>query len=331
MNAQPSAPVAGRAPAAEAARVLRLGLTLQREYGILVSFAAIFVTLSATSDSFLTLTNLQNILSQQSPVLIVAAAGTLVIIAGGFDLSVAAIVALTGVVAAKVAIAADPWLGIAAGVAAGAGLGLVNGLVISLGRVNALIGTLATSFIFRGLAVVVTSGLLVTVNDEAFTTLGQDEVAGIPVAIYVMVAFVGALGFLLSRTTYGRRIFAVGGNPEAARLAGIRVELVRVSTFALSGLAAGLAGAILASRVSTGQADAATGLEFTVIAGIVVGGTSIAGGEGAIWRTVVGVLLIALINNGFTLLGLDPTYQQIVQGAIILTAVAIDGWYRVRR
>ena len=337
MNASSSATVAAPPPppappaTQRQGRALRLGLTLLREYGIVVSFAAIFVVLSVTSDNFLTQTNLENILAQQSPTLIAAAAGTLVIIAGGFDLSVAAVVALTGVVAAKVAGASDPWLGIVAAVAAGAAIGVINGLITTYGRVNALIGTLASSYIIRGLAVVITGGLLVTVDDASFTALGQNEVIGIPIAILVMIAFVGALGFLLSMTTYGRRIFAVGGNPEAARLAGIRVELIRISTFALSGLAAGLAGAILASRVATGQADAATGLEFTVIAGIVVGGTSIAGGEGAIWRTVVGVLLIALINNGFTLLGLDPTYQQIVQGAIILTAVALDGWYRVRR
>jgi ribose transport system permease protein len=146
--------------------------------------------------------------------------------------------------------------------------------------------------------------------------------------VIVMVLFVGALGFLLSRTAYGRRIYAVGGNKEAARLAGIRVGLVQASTFLISGLAAGLAGAILASRVATGQPDAAAGLEFTVLAGIVVGGTSIQGGEGAIWRTVVGVLFIALIDNGFTLLGIDPIYKQMVQGAIILAAVGADAWSR---
>jgi ribose transport system permease protein len=150
-------------------------------------------------------------------------------------------------------------------------------------------------------------------------------------SIIVMAAFVVTLAYVLARTTYGRRLYAVGGNAEAARLAGVRVELVRASTFIISGLASGIAGAMLASRVSTAQADTATGLEFTVLAGVVVGGTSIQGGEGAVWRTVVGVLFIALIENGFTLLGVDPIYQQIVLGTIILSAVAADAWTRRTR
>jgi ribose transport system permease protein len=329
MNREPAVALQTRHTAWRRLRPLRFGVL--REYGIVVSFVALFVVLSVASSHFLTWTNLENILAQQSPILIAAAAGTLVIIAGGFDLSVGAMFALTGIVAAKVAIEIDPIVGIIVGVAAGAGLGALNGAVTTAGRVNSLIGTLATSFIIRGLAVVITGGLLVTVDDPGFAALGQNEVGGVQASIVVMAVFVLVLGFVLGRTAYGRRIFAVGGNPEAARLAGIRVQWIKASTFVLSGLAAGLGGAILASRVATGQADAAVGLEFTVIAGIVVGGTSIQGGEGAIWRSVVGVLFIALINNGFTLLGLDPIYQQIVTGAIILGAVAVDAWSRTAR
>lgn len=306
----------------------RIGIGALREYGIVVSFVVLFVALSLASDNFLTRSNLENILSQQSPTLIVAAAGTLVIVAGGFDLSVGAIVALAGVMTAKVVGAADPWLGVATGLVIGAALGLGNGVITTAGRVSPLIGTLATSFLVRGLAVVVTGGLLVTITDPSFSTLGQGDVVGVPVAIVVMTVGVGILAFLLAATTYGRRLYAIGGNAEAARLAGIRVEVIRASTFVLSGLAAGLAGAILASRVATAQAETAVGLEFTVLAGIVVGGTSIQGGSGAVWRTVLGVLFIAMIDNGFTLLGLDPIYQQIVQGAIILAAVALDAWSR---
>ena len=313
-----------------APRTGRATITAMREYGIVVCFLALFATLALASDNFLTRANLENVLAQQAPTLIVAAAGTLVIVAGGFDLSVGAIVALTGVLAAKVVGATDPWLGVLAGLAAGGALGLANGAITTVGRVSPLIGTLATSFLVRGLAVIVTGGLLVNVTDPSFARLGQGEIAGVPVSVVVMVATVALLGYLLARTTYGRRLYAIGGNPEAARLAGIRVDLVRASTFAISGVAAGLAGAMLASRVATAQADTAVGLEFTVLAGIVVGGTSIQGGAGAVWRTVLGVLFIALINNGFTLLGLDPIYQQIVQGAIILAAVAADAWSRPR-
>lgn len=314
-----------------APRARRLRAGAMREYGIVVSFVVLFAALALASDNFLTRANLENILAQQAPTLIVAAAGTLVIVAGGFDLSVGAVVALAGVAAAKAVGASSPLLGILAGVLAGGALGVANGAITTVGRVSPLIGTLATSFLVRGLAVVVTGGLLVSVTKPSFATLGQGDVAGVPVAIVVMAVAVGVLAFLLSRTTYGRRLYAIGGNPEAARLAGIRVDLVRASTFAISGLAAGLAGAILASRVATAEADTATGLEFTVLAGIVVGGTSIQGGAGAVWRSVVGILFIALIDNGFTLLGLDPIYQQIVQGAIILAAVAADAWSRPRR
>jgi ribose transport system permease protein len=143
-----------------------------------------------------------------------------------------------------------------------------------------------------------------------------------------MVVFVAITAFVLARTVFGRYVYAIGGNPEAARLAGVNVDRVRAATFVLSGFAAGLGGVLATSRVATGQADAGTGLEFSVIAGIVVGGTSIAGGEGAVWRTVIGVLFIALIGNGFDLLGVNVIYQQIVQGTIIVAAVAFDAWSR---
>jgi ribose transport system permease protein len=302
-----------------------------RDYGIVVAFALLFVVLSVTSSDFFRYDNIENILSQQSPILIAAAGGALVVIAGGFDLSVASAFALTGIVAAQVAIWTNPGLGIAAGIVAGALIGVLNGAVVAIGRISAIIATLATAFVIRGVAVVATGGTLITVSDPGFTKLGQGDVAGVPIAIIVMIVFVVAVGLLLSKTTFGRRVYAIGGSEEAARLAGIRVDLVRAATFLVSGLAAGVAGSMIASRVATGQADAAVGAEFTVLAGIVVGGISVAGGEGAVWRAVIGVLLLALIDNGFTLLGLDPIYQQIVQGAIILLAVGMDGWFRRRR
>jgi ribose transport system permease protein len=309
---------------------VRLTTVDLRPYGIVIAFGILFVGLAIASSNFLTVSNLQNILSQQSPILIVGAAGTLVLIAGGFDLSVGGIAALSAIVATKAA-GLGPGPAIALAVLAGLGLGIANGAVITLGRINPLVGTLATSFVFRGLAVVATGGLLLTVSDSSFGQLGQGDVLGIPIPIVVAVVIVGIIAFALERMTFGRRVFAVGGNPEAARLAGIRVGAVKAATFALSGLAAGVAGAILASQVQSAASDTATGLEFTVLAGIIVGGTSIQGGEGAIWRTVIGVLFIALINNGFTLLGLDPTYEEVVQGTIILLAVALDSWSRRAR
>lgn len=303
-------------------------LGIVRDYAVVVSFVVLFVVLSVASEPFLTTANLLNVLDQQAPLLICAAAGTLVLIAGGLDLSVGATVALSGVVAAKVAVDVNAVLGLFAGMAVGLAVGVANGLLTTVGRVNSFIGTLATSFAIRGLAVLITGGLLVSVGDPAFTGLGRAELGGVKVAVWIALAVVLAAWFLLARTTFGRHVLATGGNPEAARLAGVRVGLVRGATFAMSGLAAGLAGVIMASRVGTGQADTGTGMEFAVIAGIVVGGTSVLGGDGGVWRSVVGVLFIALIGNGFNLLGVDPIYQQIVQGLIILTAVAVDGWSR---
>lgn len=307
----------------------RLQLARIRDYGIAVSFVALFVVLSLSSDVFLTSANLLNILDQQAAILIIAAAGTLVIIAGGFDISVGAIYALAGVVAAKVAIDISPLAGIAAGIAAGALAGLANGLLATKARINSLIATLSTMFIMRGLAIVVTGGLLITLPQTGtFAYIGNAELLGVRYTIWIAILFVGAMGFLLSKTVFGRYVYAAGGNAESARMAGVSVDLVRATTFVLSGFAAGLGGLLATSRVATGQADAGAGLEFSVIAGIVVGGTSISGGEGAIWRTVLGVLFIALIGNGFDLLGVEVIYQQVVQGTIIIAAVAVDAWSR---
>ena len=298
------------------------------EVGFVISFAALFVTLSITSDVFLTWTNLANILDQWAPVGIMACAATLVVIAGGFDLSVGAIYAVAGITAAKIANATSPELGFLAGVGVGLALGLGNGLLVTVGRINSFIGTLASSFMIRGFALVLTGGFLVIVDDPGFQTLGSGDLFGLKYPVYFFLGFALVSGFLLTRTTFGRYIYAVGANPAAARLSGVRVSRVRMATFALSGLSAGLAGIIVSSRISTGQADAGIGIEFSVIAAVVIGGTSIYGGEGAIWRTVLGVLFLAMIGNGFNLLNINPTYQQIIQGAVILAAVGVDAWSR---
>lgn len=308
----------------------RRGISTARNYGIVMAFIALFVTLSFASPAFFSSANLLNILDQNAAIGIMACAGTFVFIAGGFDLSVAAVFALSGVVAAKVALATGVAPGLLAGVLAGLAVGVVNGAVTTVGRVNAFVATLATSIIVRGLAVLISGGLLITVVDEGFRELGGGRIGDIKYTILVWLVFALISGFVLSRTTIGRSVYACGGNPEAARLSGVRVSLVRAGTFAFSGLAAGLAGVLEASRVATGQANSGVGLELAVIAAIVIGGTSIAGGEGAVWRTVLGVLLLALIGNGFNLLSINASYQQMFQGAIILGAVGLDAWARRR-
>jgi ribose transport system permease protein len=197
-------------------------------------------------------------------------------------------------------------------------------------RINALITTLAMGFIVGGCAALITKGnLLVLFDKPGFGKLARTEWLGMRTSIWLMILTVVVIGILLSATTAGRYMYAAGGNPEAARLAGVRVNRIRILTFVISGGAAGLAGVIDTSRVLSAQASTGdTALAFTVLAGIVVGGTSILGGEGAVWRTVVGVLFIALIGNGYILLGLDPLYEQITMGAILLAAVGLDSLAR---
>lgn len=311
--------------------IRRLGrLAVLRDYGIVFSFVALFVTLCFTSDVFFSKVNLLNILDQWSATLIIAVAGTLVFIAGGFDLSVGSIYAVSGVVAAMTAPHLGTWGAILLGVGMGIGCGVVNGILTTVGRINAFIATLATSIMIAGIALVLTEGSLISVLEPpSFTVLGRGNFLTIKYSIWTLLAFTLVCGYLLSRTTLGRAIYASGGNQEAARLSGVRVGFVRGVTFAISGMGAGIAGVIVTSRVATGQADSG-GLQIALdaVAGIVIGGTSILGGAGAVWRTVLGVLLLAMIGNGFNLMNVNSTYQRIFQGAIILFAVGVDAWSR---
>lgn len=304
-----------------------------RTAGIAIPFVILFVTLSITSEPFLHTTNLINILDQQAATLCIAAAGTLVLVAGGIDLSVGATYGLATVVAGEIAAHHSPVLAIVAGILAGLVVGLVNGIIVTFFRINALIATLAMSFVVGGIALKVSGGNLIVLSaNSGFFKFANVQFLTVPSAVWMTLVVVVALGLLLSRTTFGRHMVAAGGNAEAARLAGVRVNRIRVVTFVLTGGAAGLGGVIDISRLLSAQAaSGGSALAFTVLAGIVVGGTSIAGGEGSVWRTAIGVLFIALIGNGFNLLGVDPLYQQIVLGLILLLAVGLDSWARQRR
>jgi len=297
-----------------------------RRSGIVFPFLILFVVLAATSAPFATKVNLLNILDQQSSTLIIACAGTLVFIAGGLDLSVGAVYALAAVVATRIAQHENVLLALAAGVAVGLLIGLVNGVVVAVFEINPLISTLAMSFLVSGIAALMTNGNSITVYDRpAYGKLAQSTFLSVTSATWIMIAVAALLGTMLWATTFGRYVYAVGGNRNAARLAGVRVTGVRISTFMLSGAAAALAGLIDSSRVLSAQSsNGGDALTFTVIAGIVVGGTSILGGEGAVWRSIVGVLFLALIGNGYNLMGLNPLYQQVTLGALILLSVGAE-------
>lgn len=308
-----------------------VSLAALRDYGIVFAFLALFITLSIASDVFFTKQNMLNILFQAAPVGIMAAGGTLVFIAGGFDLSVGAVAAMAGVMAATTADELGAPLALIVGALTGLGFGIGNGILTTVGRINAFIATLATSIIIRGIALAVTGGFLVSVDDPSFGVLGSGKIGGVRYPTLVWLGFALFTGFLLWRTRFGRYVYAAGGNPEAARLSGVRVGLVRGTTFAISGLSGGIAGIIFVSQIGTGQAEANLGIEFSVIAAIIIGGTSILGGEGAIWRSVLGTLLFQLIGNGFNLMNVQPVYQRVFLGAIMLTAVAVDAWARRTR
>jgi ribose transport system permease protein len=311
----------------------RINIAVIRDYGVVVAFVALFVTLSVTSNVFFTWSNMKNLAFQTAPLGIIAAGGTLVFIAGGFDLSVAAVAGFSAIIAGKIFLGTGIglWGSLILGALAGLGCGIGNGLLITLGRVNAFIATLATSIIIYGFAQVITSGNLVSVQTDRFTTLGLGTVWGINYPIFIWIGFSLFCGFLLSRTIFGRYVYAVGGNAEAARLSGVRVNVIRTVTFAISGLGAGIAGVILFTEVQTAQWNANSGIEFDAITAIILGGTSLLGGEGAIWRTVLGAFFLQMIGNGFDLLGTTPQWQYVIKGLILAGAVSLDAWARRRR
>jgi ribose transport system permease protein len=300
-----------------------------REYAIVISFFILLLILTATAQHFVTWVNFLNTLESGSIYGIVAIAFTLLLIVAEFDLCSGAIYVLAGIVAAKL----QPTLGngaaLALGVAAGLLIGIFNGLAVTYLRVNSFIATLASSLMVVGIGTEITNGFQLYIADPSFGALGNGKLLGFDYFIWIFVAFALICGFILSRTKLGRWLYAAGGNPEAARLSGINVRALRIGAFAFSGFAAGVAGVVLISR--TGTAIAGDGLAdvlFPAIAAVVVGGTSIQGGRGAVWRTVLGIFFLEFIRNGFNLLEVNPYYQAIIQGAIILTAVAADALSR---
>jgi L-arabinose transport system permease protein len=238
---------------------------------------------------------------------------------------VGSVVAMSGVMAAVVINhTGSVALGIASGILAGGVVGLVNGFVIAQLGINALITTLATMQIVRGLAFIVCDGQPVGVASESFYTLGMTNLSGIPMPVWIMAACFALFGVLLNRTTFGRNTLAIGGNKEAAYLAGIRVSGLKVVIFTLQGLIAAFAGLILASRMTSGQPATAQGLELQVISACVLGGVSLTGGVGTMSGVVIGVLIMGTVNNAMNLMNIPTFYQYVASGVILLTAVLLD-------
>lgn len=304
-----------------------------RDYGILVAVVAIVIGLSAGTDTFATSGNIINLLDQCAAVGLLATGATVCIISGVFDLTASASLALAAIVGVEVTRHTNVAVGFAAAIVAGAGIGFVTGTIVVGSGVNSFIATLATSIVYRGVAQIVTAGAIIyplSSQTNDFNVLTWPSLFNLTSATIVFIVVVAVIGAVIAFTTFGRRVYAVGGNAEAARLSGIRIGSIHVSCYVISGICSALAGLILASRAGSAQSSMATGEELTAIAAAVIGGTSILGGEGAVWRGVVGALLLTLIGNGFNLLGWNTTYQQVVQGCLILLAVAVDRWLRRR-
>ena len=294
-----------------------------RTYAVLILIVLLMIILTLSSEAFLTPRNLLNILNQNAPLAIIASALTLVIIVGGFDLSTAAIFAVASVTAAWIAINYNPYVGLLVAPLIGMVLGYLNGIIITSLKVHSFLSTIATSLVFRGMAILITGGFLIPVRMKEFTWLGREKIFDIHVAVYILLVFAIISTFILNRTTIGRYIFAIGGNEDASILSGIKVNLVKIFAFSFCGFASGIAAAVQVSRISLGTSQAGLGMELQAIAAVILGGTSIYGGSGAVWRSIAGVMLLALINNGFNILNADPFYKDLTTGLVIIAAVAL--------
>jgi len=340
MTAQPSGPLAGD-PVPAGDPVSPDGIAVPRgrpprrikaehirDYGIVVFAVVLFIYFSIASSVFLTSQNLLNLVFQNATLGIAACAVTYTIIAGNFDLSLGAIFVLSEVLGAWAAVHWGVWWAFPVAILSGLAMGLINGLLVTKLRVNAFLATLASALTFGGIAVGVTGGgLLITPTSSVFTFLGQDKAGAIqyPVIIFAVVAIV--LQLVLSYTVFGRHLYGVGDNRSAARLSGLKVDRIVILTFVITGAACGLAG-LLDSSITGSGSSATTGLGGTLallaIAGVALGGSSIFGGVGSVWRTVLGVLILAMITNGFDLLAVPDYWQDIVRGILIIIAVSIS-------
>jgi len=288
-------------------------------------FAALFVILSVSVPNFFSTRNLQGLLLSVSLIGGISVTMMLVLALGEVDLSVASIVAFSGVVASlSITASRSVALGVAAGVLAGAGVGLFNGVVVAKLRVNSLIATLATMEMVRGLAYIVSHGDAAIISEERFFRLGAGSLFGIGMPIWENLALFLLFGWLLNYTVFGKNVLAIGGNSEAARLAGIEVARVKIAVFVMQGVAAGLAGVLLAARMSLGDPKTSQGLELGVISACVLGGVSLAGGVASISGVLVGVLIMGSVQNAMSLLNVPTFYQYLIRGAILLAAVLFD-------
>lgn len=285
----------------------------------------LFVVFSLMSDRFLTWENMQNVTRSSSAVIIVGCAVTLVMIARGLDLSVGSTLAACAVLAAWLASnGIELWISYLAAIALGCAIGALNaGIIVGL-RVTPIIATLGTLNIARGIAYLITPSAILVGLPLTWSTVGTSSVIGIPVPVLVAVVTIVLFSWLLNSTVFGRHVYAIGGNEEAARLAGVRVNRVLFSLYLMAGAAAGVAAIVLSSRLGSGDPNIGIGFEFDVIVAVILGGTSLAGGQGRISGTVLGALIVGFLSNGLNLVGVEPFWQYVAKGSALVVAVVLD-------
>ena len=321
-------------------------LTVMSRFGAFVFLIVLCVVFAILEPAFLSPINIFNVLRQVSIYGLLAIGMTFVILTGGIDLSIGSLLALSGLIAAAVYKGGTNLLAAGtAGQATGFGLpaaiaaailvgltgGLLQGLAVSKLKVQAFIVTLGGLSAFRGLALVFSSGQPISTFPEEYTYWGQGLIGPVPIPVIIFALFAILAAIVLRYARYGRHIYAIGGNQEASRLSGLNVSRLILSVYLITGFFAGISGFLLSSRLNSAEVIAGVGYELTVIAGVVIGGTSLFGGEGTIFGTVVGVLLIGVLNNGLTLINVSPYYQQVIIGLIIVLAVYLDQLAKRRR
>lgn len=314
----------------------RMGEWLRKYAIILILFGMIVLLSIMTRGTFLQAQNLINVVRQMSVIAMLAIGLTVVIISTGIDLSVGSIVALAAVVASSLAQAPGatnqmyPGLNlpvvvaIAAGLGVGAAAGFTNGFLIAKFHIAPFIATLGMMTAARGLALIYSDGRPISKLDPSFNFLGQGEILGVPVPIVLLAVVAVGAHLMLNNTRFGRHVYALGGNEQAARVSGINLSRVKIGIYTFSGLLAGLGGMVLAGRIGSGNPQLGTGAELDAITSAVIGGTSFSGGIGTIWGTIVGALIIGSLNTGLDLLNVSPFMQQVVKGVIIVLAIIID-------
>lgn len=295
------------------------------KYKSLIGLLILCLVISVITPRFLTIPNIKNVFTQVSVNAVIAIGMSFVILTGGIDLSVGSILAISGAVAASIIKSTgNIYLAIIVALAIGSTVGLINGVLISKGKIQAFIVTLATMTIFRGVTYVYTNGTPISGLGESFSVIGNKTVLGLPIPVVFTIIVFGLAYYILSQTRYGRYLYALGGNEDSARLSGINTDKIKTLVYVICGAAAALSGIIVTSRIGSASPNAGVGFELDAISAVVLGGTSLSGGEGSVVGTIIGALIIGVLNNGLNLVNVSPFYQAIIKGLVILLAVIVE-------